>query len=741
MNIFSKIWLNWAQAFDNVQRFFNGNFWQDFVNRFGEFDNKRVIDLACGTGELRKFIKPKNYLGIDLNPAYINFAKKRFTDKNSKFILSDIISKQIPQGYETAFLISASHHLSDQQLSDLFVALAKSHIKKIIIVDGTPIGPFAKLLKSLDAILGGGRYFRSINQLSNFTKQYFKVQKSGSYDIKYSFYKYQYLIALKDKRLVNLIPKTNLEEITSPQNQQINIKKFFNLAITLTCLLFLVFFINKSFTIMHDVPFYDFDEAHRAENAKRMKEYQSYLVPLTGSPFDRVGEFRIPFKQNPDLFLYYHLERPTFVYWLMMVSTSVFGSIEFAYRLPSFILGFSTLITFLMFAKAIVSRINYVALFVGFLSLLTAGDLWLSSQQAQLDTGLTTFLFSSVLSLIFYCSSRKKLLLILAGLSFSLAVLSKGQPAFIIIFPMLYLLISKKLSFKEFLQFSFSASVILIPWVMALSIKFGLINMIKIFSGFAISSAIVEYLYHQAPIFWYVRWWWESFRPGLSLFLVLLMIDLIYGKLTWQKKILLSYIFGGLLVYSLAINKIWWYILPLVPAVSFYIYLAASDYLINSKRLLKISLVILLASLPFLLGVSNRLAMAYGILVTLASLLILSNKFSFPSYLVKRSIAIFFLIIVFSLGLFYYRFPKTIPYHKNTKAVGGYFANLPGKKCLYVYDMPPEAALFYSNSGEIIPLTRSTNLFPNCNNYLITPSLDYKENILFQRGTMKLIKL
>lgn len=183
--------------------------------------------------------------------------------------------------------------------------------------------------------------------------------------------------------------------------------------LTLIFIFFLIIFVVNSAITMSTVPFYDFDEAHRAENAKRMKEYKSYFVPLTGSSQDRVEHLKIPLRENPDLHLYYHLERPPLIYDLMILSTSIFGSTEWAYRLPSFILGMSIFLVFLFFARKVSKSI--IAIATGLLTLFTSSDLWLSSQYAQMDTAISLFLFLSLLTLIFYCSERKNFLIFLSG--------------------------------------------------------------------------------------------------------------------------------------------------------------------------------------------------------------------------------------------------------------------------------------------------------------------------------------
>lgn len=505
-------------------------------------------------------------------------------------------------------------------------------------------------------------------------------------------------------------------------------------------LIFFIVFVYSSLTTMVNIPLYDFDEAHRAENAKRMKEYESFFVPLTGSGQDRIEHLKIPFRENPDFHLYYHLERPPLTYDLMIISTTIFGNYEWAYRLPSFMLGISTFIVFILFAKREGNKSKF-ALVVGLLTLMASSDLWLSSQYAQMDTGLTLFMFSSLLCLIYFCSTRKTALIYLSGIFFGLALLSKLQPAIVFIFPILYLLFTKQLNFKELLKFLAGFLITFLPWIAYLILRFGIYDVVNIMPGFALTSASILSIHLVAPIFWYIRWWWESFRPGWSLFLAFFSYDFYFKRLDLKRKILLVFIIGGLVAFSIPPNKIWWYVLPLIPAISYYVFLSVKDYLNDTGRVKNISFATVIASLPLFLRVSNTLSVIYGVSTLVIVFLVLIDKLNIKINLSKDKI--FIISLVLSLVFFFLEFPSITPYHRNTKVVAQYYKDLPYPKCLWLGDMPYEAVLFYSDAGNIEKLgTQNKQIYVNCkNNYLITPERYRPGELLFQKGSIRLYKL
>lgn len=514
-------------------------------------------------------------------------------------------------------------------------------------------------------------------------------------------------------------------------------KRYSNVFLLFIVIIFLFFFsvfLYKSFSTMIRVPFYEFDEAHRAETAKRMLEYKSFFVPLTGSPYDRVINDvvapRIEFRDSPYLHLYYHLERPPLVYLFMIASVLLIEPYEFSYRLPSFILGMSTLFVYFFFVKTVGKRIHLVALFTGLLALITSSDLWLSSQYAQLDTGITFFLFISLLFLFLYTKSKKRMFLYCTGISYGLAILSKGQPAVIFVIPVVFLFFKKRLVFSDIKRIFLATLVTISPWLFYIAMYFNFGNFIKVFFGFAFISAAQVDVHQQAPFFWYIRWFWESFRPGWTLFLACAFLDILHRRVSWEKQMLLAYIFGSLFILSFPANKIWWYTLPLLPLMGIYIYLSLSDYIETSRvRILAVGLAIAIASLPISFGTTNTNTLLYGVVVTIVIVSIL--RYFAVSSLDKKmfyrstnfwifSYCLFFLSTMFGLYWFGARFPKVVPYDIRVRRVAKYFSTLPGQKCLWTKDMPLETMLFYSKAGEILILDKKSTFGKECKHYAIT---------------------
>ncbi|MCW2255799.1 SAM-dependent methyltransferase [Providencia alcalifaciens] len=62
--------------------------------------NGDILDIGCGTGNSLKFIKKSeinSYLGIDISPDMIEFAKNNHSDEKVNFIINDFLNYENPQ--------------------------------------------------------------------------------------------------------------------------------------------------------------------------------------------------------------------------------------------------------------------------------------------------------------------------------------------------------------------------------------------------------------------------------------------------------------------------------------------------------------------------------------------------------------------------------------------------------------------------------------------------------------------
>ena len=92
-----------------------------------------ILDVGCGYGELTKYL-PKNisynYTGLDIVESMIDYANKKYTKKNTRFLLGDIT--KIKQRYD--FLIcngifTLKNNLTDTQMKNYVLKCINSFYK------------------------------------------------------------------------------------------------------------------------------------------------------------------------------------------------------------------------------------------------------------------------------------------------------------------------------------------------------------------------------------------------------------------------------------------------------------------------------------------------------------------------------------------------------------------------------------------------------------------------------------
>jgi SAM-dependent methyltransferase len=84
---------------------------------------RRVLDVGCGPGTNARHFREHDYLGVDINPAYIRDAERRF---GSRFRVADVTTMRIEpgQGYDCILVNSLLHHLPDEAVERLLGHLA-----------------------------------------------------------------------------------------------------------------------------------------------------------------------------------------------------------------------------------------------------------------------------------------------------------------------------------------------------------------------------------------------------------------------------------------------------------------------------------------------------------------------------------------------------------------------------------------------------------------------------------------
>lgn len=134
----------------------------------------RVLDIGCGPGVLFPYLPPDvEYVGYDERLAYIENASRKYGPR-ARFYCGRIGEFRAPKSFDVALAVGVLHHLSDDQVRDLFRTAKESlgPSGRLITLDGALVegqSPIARFLIALDR----GRHVRAPRAYEALAREYF----------------------------------------------------------------------------------------------------------------------------------------------------------------------------------------------------------------------------------------------------------------------------------------------------------------------------------------------------------------------------------------------------------------------------------------------------------------------------------------------------------------------------------------------------------------------------------------
>jgi SAM-dependent methyltransferase len=124
---------------------------------------RRVLDIACGPGTNARYFASSEYLGVDINPRYVSYARKRY---GREFLAADVLAGGLPDDarYDFVLVNSFLHHLDDREVAEVLRAVrgllaqdGRVHILELVLPAAA--GP-TRLLARWDR----GKHARPVNR-------------------------------------------------------------------------------------------------------------------------------------------------------------------------------------------------------------------------------------------------------------------------------------------------------------------------------------------------------------------------------------------------------------------------------------------------------------------------------------------------------------------------------------------------------------------------------------------------
>lgn len=148
------------------------------------FSGAKILDIGCGPADILDYLpKDIHYTGFDMNPNYIEHAKRKYGDR-ADFFCNKVaeVNPDLEKKYDIVLATSVLHHLNEEEATNLF-KIAYYGLKDtgyLITLDNVfiPDQPLiAKFLISKDR----GQHVRTPEEYSRLAK---KVFPNVKYDIR-----------------------------------------------------------------------------------------------------------------------------------------------------------------------------------------------------------------------------------------------------------------------------------------------------------------------------------------------------------------------------------------------------------------------------------------------------------------------------------------------------------------------------------------------------------------------------
>jgi len=128
-----------APSYDSYKRK-NWYYYKSVKNILARFvpQNKTVLELGCGTGDILAHLNPYKGVGVDISPKMVALARRKHRGTNMKFIASDITTLRLTAHFDFIIMVDVVEHLGDVKKS--FAAIAR-HMDKNTTLFSSMINP------------------------------------------------------------------------------------------------------------------------------------------------------------------------------------------------------------------------------------------------------------------------------------------------------------------------------------------------------------------------------------------------------------------------------------------------------------------------------------------------------------------------------------------------------------------------------------------------------------------------
>lgn len=141
--------------------------------------NDKMLDVGCGLGNFSKVTDGK-YIGIDMNPSFIKFAKKHYSTKSKKFMVADATKLEFKnKSFDKSMFISMLHHFPNNDADKALKEIQRVTKDYLVVLD---LLPSDRMLVKFMYAMDRGSNIRPIEAQKKLIKKYFRIVKYKRFD-------------------------------------------------------------------------------------------------------------------------------------------------------------------------------------------------------------------------------------------------------------------------------------------------------------------------------------------------------------------------------------------------------------------------------------------------------------------------------------------------------------------------------------------------------------------------------
>lgn len=136
---------------------------------------KSILDVGCGTGTQAPLFSKTKYLGFDIDPGSIRYARK--LHPGYEFGVNDATNFKFSHKFDFIIVVGVLHHLNDKDVTKSLLSI-RNHLKdngKLLIIEAIPpllkVNLIGKFLRSRDR----GSYIRKLPEYQKLIGTHFAL--------------------------------------------------------------------------------------------------------------------------------------------------------------------------------------------------------------------------------------------------------------------------------------------------------------------------------------------------------------------------------------------------------------------------------------------------------------------------------------------------------------------------------------------------------------------------------------